>query len=354
VMQRDRLGQWTKATYDALRQLTSTQDELGRIQNFSWCKCGSLSKFIDPMGRITEWRTDAQSRVSQKIFPDGTKTLYTYENTTSRLKEITDAKGQTKQYQYFKDDNLKQVTYADAEHATSTLSYTYDSIYDRIATLTDGTGTTTFDYYAITDPAMVGAGRLESIDGPAADDTITFVYDELDRLVSRSVDGATTGLSFDNMGRVTGTTSELGTSTRAYRGVTKRLSRLKLPNDQQTFFSYLPKEQGNYLYEIKNLDDATGVISKFNYAYRPDGLITSWKQQADSDTPVQYDLAYDAVGRLLTAVLKNTSTSAILKQFVYGYRRQFGRTVALQRHGHGTFDGDGGRKSRCGFDQQHL
>ena len=74
------------------------QDALNRVTRFDWCSCGALGSITDPMNRVTTWMRDLQGRVTEKIYPDLSTVSYTYEDSTSRLKEITDAKGQKTQY----------------------------------------------------------------------------------------------------------------------------------------------------------------------------------------------------------------------------------------------------------------
>ncbi len=52
--------------------------------------------------------------------------------------------------------------------------------YARVATMVDGTGTTTYAYQAISD---AGAGQVASVDGPMTNDTISYTYDELGRVI---------------------------------------------------------------------------------------------------------------------------------------------------------------------------
>jgi hypothetical protein len=47
--------------------------------------------------------------VTDKFYADTTSIHYSYENTTSRLKTMTDAQGQSTNYTYFDDNNLQQV-----------------------------------------------------------------------------------------------------------------------------------------------------------------------------------------------------------------------------------------------------
>jgi YD repeat-containing protein len=139
---------------------------------YDWCNCGSLEGITDPNGNITSWIRDIQGRVTDKFYPDQTSTHYTYENATGRLKAMTDARAQSTNYTYFVENNLQQVSYTNAIHATPSVSYTYDTNYNRLLTMTDGTGVTTYTYNPITSPPTLGAARLQSADGPMVNDVI--------------------------------------------------------------------------------------------------------------------------------------------------------------------------------------
>jgi YD repeat-containing protein len=163
--QTDRLGRTTRTIHNAIRQPIIIQDPLLRVTNLEWCACGSLKSLTDPAGNKTQWKRDLGGRVTEKTFADGKKIQYQYEDSTSRLKSRTDAKGQVAHYSYGKDDNLLQVSYTNTGVTTPTVSYAYDSLYDRLHTMTDTTGVTTYTYHPITTTPALGAGRLSKIDG---------------------------------------------------------------------------------------------------------------------------------------------------------------------------------------------
>jgi YD repeat-containing protein len=119
ALSHDRRGNWTRSTYNAVRQLTSVQDALGRLTSFDWCSCGALESLTDPLGRVTA-----------KIYPDATQTTYAYENSTGRLRTMTDANGQQTWYEYFADNNLKRMSYSNAVVSTAEVNFTYDTNYN--------------------------------------------------------------------------------------------------------------------------------------------------------------------------------------------------------------------------------
>jgi YD repeat-containing protein len=76
----------------------------------------------DPNGNTTSWDRDEQGRVIRERRADGEEFDYTYETTSSRLEEMTDALGQITRYEYNLDDTLAEVSYPNAT-ITPTVSY---------------------------------------------------------------------------------------------------------------------------------------------------------------------------------------------------------------------------------------
>jgi YD repeat-containing protein len=326
VLSKDRLGHWTSKMYDPLRRLTDVYDNLGRHTQFSWCGCGSLESITDPLGHVTSWLRDVEGRVTSKDYFDGTSINYNYETNTSRLKSFTDAKGQTTQYQYLIDNNLKQVSYTNAVVATPSVSFAYDTNFNRIVNMTDGTGTTTYNYYTVTN-GQLGAGMLSSVAGPLGDSTIAYTYDQLGRVSTRAINGVAQALTYDALGRVTVVTNVLGTFTNTYVDTTPRLASVSYPNGQITQYGYYSTTNDERLQQIQNLTPGGQNLSSFSYAYDADGDITNWTQQADASTPTAYSYAYDAGNQILSAVLNSTGAgAAVLKQFAYGYDLAGNRT----------------------------
>ena len=326
---RDRLGRWSRKFYDALRHVVFTQDPLNQIITYDWCNCGSLEGITDQNGHTTSWTRDIQGRVTDKFYPDQTSTHYTYENTTSRLKTMTDAQGQSTNYAYFVDNNLQQVSYTNVIHATPSVSYAYDTNYNRLLTMTDGTGLTTYAYNPIAIPPTLGAGRLASIDGSLANDTITYAYDELGRVTNRSINGVANAASvqYDSLGRVQNVTNLLGSFNYVYVNTTGRLDHVDLPNGQKTQYAYFDNLGDQRLRQIKNLDPSNAVISQFDYTYSPVGQISSWTQ-ANSGTANsrRYDFGYDGADQLRSANLIDTITGAAVNQYNYDYDSAGNRT----------------------------
>lgn len=323
---KDRLNRWTLMTYNPIRQLTDVQDPQGRLTHLNWCGCGTLEGLVDPMGRITTWARDLEGRVVAKIYPDLTQTSYAYDS-AGRLIQRTDAKGQVTSYGYFLDDDLKSVVYSNAGVSTPSASYTYDLRYNRLATSTGVLGTTVYTYNPVALSPILGATRLASVTSPMANSTIAYGYDELGRVLNRSINGVSENRTYDALGRISTVSNPLGSFTYTYDGATNRLMNVAYPNGQTTGFTYFDAAGDKRLKSIQNLKSTGANISTFGYTYDATGDIHSWTQQADAQSPRAYSFSYDPVGQLLGATLTDASTSQVLKTYAYGYDDAGNRTT---------------------------
>jgi RHS repeat-associated protein len=325
---RDRLGRWSYQFHDVLRRVQATRDPLGRTVTSSWCTCGSLDGLTDAAGNTTTWTRDLQGRIEKEIRPDNSTREYTYETTTSRVKEVKDAKGQETQYGYLLDNRLHQVAYPTSQSATPTVSFTYDSAFPRLTTMTDGTGLTSFTYHPIGATPPLGAGRVATVDGPYASDTISYGYDELGRVVSRTINGVNSTWSHDALGRLSSRTDPIGTFSYSYVNTTKRLQSLTYPNGQMSTYTYLPNSGDQRLQEIRHLASASGTtLSRFAYTYDAVGNIKGWTQQYGASANA-YDLGHDRADQLVAATYRTTDpTPTILKRYGYSYDPAGNRTT---------------------------
>ena len=334
-LMRDRNGHWTKQVHDQLRHLTDTYDSIGRHTHMDWCTCGALESITDPSGNVTAWVRDLQNRVTAKIYPDTTQTSYQYENNSSRLHAVTDAKNQTTVYSYFIDNNLKRVDYNNAVIATPSVAFTYDTNYNRLLTMVDGVGTNTYSYYAVTN-GQLGAGMLSSVANTFTASTVTYNYDALGRITNRAIDGVAEQLTYDALGRVTGITNALGSFTNTYLRATALLTTNFCPNGKTTVFSYLGVTNDQRLAEIWNQNVGGSTLSKFDYGYDALGQITNWTQQVDNTATNVQVIQYDPVNQLLAVTVHgNTVAGAILQQYAYGYDASGNRTTEQIGSGNG-------------------
>lgn len=140
----DRQGRSTTRTYDAIRELLSTTDPQGRTTSYTWCTCGGLATLTDASNHTTTWGLDIQGRVTSKTYADSSVISYAYETNESRLHTMTDANGSVATYSYNVDNTLNTVSYAPGTGiaATPGVGFTYDTVYNRVTAMVEGTGGT--------------------------------------------------------------------------------------------------------------------------------------------------------------------------------------------------------------------
>jgi RHS repeat-associated protein len=313
----DRAGRQTLLAFDSMRQLAKRTDPLNRVTQFEWCSCGSIKSLTDPLGRTTTWEKDVQGRLANKIYGDGSRVSYDYENTTSRLHRVTDEKSQSQLFTYYFDNTLRSVSYASAGVPTPRVTFTYDPDYQRIISMSDGTGLTSYQYNPITSLPVLGAGRLAAETGPLPNDTITYSYDPLGRRVQTAINGVPDTRVFDAGGRIMGETNALGSFSYAYDGPSARLVSESCPNGLTTSRGYGDSFHDFTLQRITHLAGATPV-SEFLYGQDiADARITTWSQQTGAQTPPLYTLGYDAENQILSATVTNAGAQVAAWSYSY-------------------------------------
>lgn len=276
------LRKWTYA-HDANRRLTSITDPAGNQTLFGYSPNDDLTGLTDPKGNVTSWAYDVESRITQKTYPDTSTAIYTYETTTSRLKSVLDALGQTKQYSYTPDNLPTGISYLNAVNATPNVAFAYDPYFQRRVSMTDGTGATTYGYAPI---GSLGALQLQQESGPLANSAIAYTYDALGRPASRIVaGGGAETLGYDPIGRLTSHTSDLGAFTLGYLGQTSQVTQRQLANTTlATAWSYLPNSGDRRLAGINNIGLTAGQFSTYGYSTTTENFISATNETSDSAT----------------------------------------------------------------------
>ncbi|MGH6690646.1 MAG: RHS repeat domain-containing protein [Gammaproteobacteria bacterium] len=210
--------------------------------------------------------------------------------------------------------------------AGQTTSYTYNTS-GQVLTVTNARNETTTHAYDVTVPPALGATRLASVDGPLANDTITYSYDPLGRVTTRAVNGVGVTWSFDALGRVTAEANALGTFTYGYDGPTDRLASVAYPNGQTSEYGYYPTAQDHRLQTIHHRYPNAATLSRFDYTYNAVGNILTWRQQADT-AAVMWTYGYDAADQLVAAVKQATDPQqTVLQRYAYAYDAAGNRTI---------------------------
>jgi RHS repeat-associated protein len=296
----DRLGNATAYAYDADRNLISTTDALGQKTTRTYYENGTLKTLTDANGNTTSWDIDVQGRITAITYPDGTKLTTNYAANTSRVVSTVDALGQSKQFTYAQDDQIAGLSYQNAVNSTPSVAFSYDPYFARIVSMTEGVGTTSYQYHSI---GLPGALKLSIETGPLAADSHLYDYDALGRVTRRSVSGRGETFAYDSLGRVITHVSPLGTFNRGYLAYTNQLTSSLLSGSTiGATYHYRANADDRRLAAIDN--NALGTRSYYidNNAENQITRIDLQTQQGSSlVTTSSWDYTYDADYRLLTA-----------------------------------------------------
>lgn len=304
---KDRLNRWTRTDVNAIRQVVGVLNPAAEYTAYEWCKCGDLKSLIDAQGQATHWTHNAGGQKTSKIYADGRTDTYSYNPYSGRLETVTDPAGQQVKTEYALDGRPTATRYLNEAISTPDVTLTWDAKYARVTAMVDGTGTTSYTYRT---PGQTGAGKVATIDGPLANDTLTLAYDDLGRAISRTLDATTESVAYDALGRVTTVTNPLDTFTLTYSG-TSSLPLTVTGSKGLSVTNGYYGPTGDYRVESTAYAwSGTQSLADFGYQYDAGGRITRWDHQVGGGDPRRVAPGYDAVSRLISAVTTNPSTSA--------------------------------------------
>lgn len=176
-----------------------------------------------------------------------------------------------------------------------------------VTKLVDGVGTTLYAYVG-------SCSKVQSVDGPFANDTITYGYDAGKRLTSVTYASSVVNYSFDALDRIVAVISAGKTNAYTYVANGRLVDNLTLGNGVVSEYSYDPRNRltnlvhqsggtsiASFAYTYNAVDQRTSVIrggsgstqTTINYGYDPIGQLTS----AQGDFPgYDFDYAFDPAG----------------------------------------------------------
>jgi RHS repeat-associated protein len=293
----DAAGDETTYGYDADGRVTSTVAPAGNAPggvpaqhttSYSYNALGDLTSSTDPLGKTTSYTYDPAQNLTSVTDPDGHTTSYTYDADNERA-TTTQADGSTDTNAYDSDGNL--VAQANGDGDTTT--YTYDPL-DRLASVTNPANrTTSYGYDA--------DGNLTSVTDPVGR-TTTNGYDDADELTSISYsEGQTPNVTYayDADGERTSMSDGTGTTTYSYDSL-DRLTSETNGADQTVSYGYdtdndttsIGYPNGKTVMQTFDADDRLASVSdwlgnKTSFGYDPDSNLqttTYPSATADLDT----------------------------------------------------------------------
>ncbi|GAB3423524.1 RHS repeat-associated core domain-containing protein [Flindersiella endophytica] len=270
---------WT-AKYNTQGKVTETKTPIGLITKSDYVD-GQLTATTDPMGRKTKYIHDAAGRVVETIAPDGTSTKTTYD-AANVVKSTTDAEGNSLVFDHDENGNVLSVTdarshtahfeYDDADRLVKRTdplgayeTYEYDAM-GRLKLHTDRRGKVTeYRYDELGRTKLVGFGKT----GPEVfESTLTYGYDTRGRLktVADSTPGAgSITYEYDDLDRVTKESGPQGDITYDYDDG-GRLKSMAASGEEPVTFDYYPND---LLWKVNR-----GAVTA-EYTYDPDGRLVT-------------------------------------------------------------------------------
>jgi RHS repeat-associated protein len=237
VLETDALGRQTTYQYDSRQHLIKTVTPANRSFGFEYDGSGQLVRMVDPSGKAITLQNDRFGNVAEIIDSTGYSVKLTYDPSGLRLTAETDARGNTRQYEYDGNDRIVGILGPDG----SRIRYGYD---------TEGKLQSVDRNGNIIRFAHNAKGRVKERTGPLAYKT-QFDYDRKNRLIAR-VDAMNrpTRLVYDPASRLMKLTNRLGNSVGFSHDNEGNLIRITDENGNATRYLY----GRNYL--IETITDA--------------------------------------------------------------------------------------------------
>lgn len=338
----DRQGRVTEHVYDRNRRLIkSTQKSLtingtagvDRTTQYAYYANGVLKELTDANGNVTRWGIDIQSRPTSKTYAYGTANAktesYTYD-ITGRLKTVTDALGQVKTYGYSVADEVTSITYtnhADTNFPTPDVSFTYDTWYPRLATMTDMSGltgggapasaTTTFAYVApgtscAPPSTLTNCGALqlasETNNGYYNQHT-AYYYDAAGRMSQRWAAETQETFGYDTLGRLNSYGTPLGSFTLGYLNNTGQLASRSVTNGSITLSQSYDYDTNTNDRRLLTITASSNAMRSYTLGYANGGGVDRYNIRSVTESTASHPIGaqtwahnYDGGDRLISSV----------------------------------------------------
>lgn len=325
ITKTDQAGKSTHFAYDSRGKLTQVTDALGGITRYAYDEAGNCLSQTDANGHITTFEYDRLGRRLKRTLPAGMSETYSYDaagNLTARV----DFRGKRTTYGYDVMNRLLSKT-PDASLGEPGVTFTYTAT-GRRATMTDASGTTSYDYDA--------REHLKTKTTPQG--VLTYTYDEAGNqltLRSSNAEGVNVDYTYDALGRLaTVQDNRLASGTTTYDyDANGNLSSTLYPNAVRAAYTY------DSLNRLTQLSAAKGVtLASFTYTLGAAGERRSIAETGGRSVNYTYDALYR-----LTEETINDGASGGTISYTYdavGNRLRRDSTVAVVASSTSTYDGN--------------
>ena len=323
----DALGHTTTYTYDAAGNLTAISGVKGSFQ-YGYDDARNRISVTDGNGNTTQYQYDARKRLIETDYPDRTKTTNAYDG-PGNLASVTDQAGHVVRYTYDAANQLQTVIQANSPNTSANTTVVgYDADGNPI-TLEDAnlhTTVSSFDLLGeITAKTLPDATHTETRQYDQNGNltslthfngvTTTYIYDNLNRLLSRATQGeAAVSFTYTSTGKRQTMTDASGTTTYSYDS----MDRLIAKATPEGTLSYTYDAAGNLA--SMNSNNTNGVSVAYSYddlnrltsvvdANLPGAGTTTYSYDSATNlgtttypNGIQTTFAYDQLNRVSSAV----------------------------------------------------
>lgn len=317
-------GQSITYGYDAAGNLTTITDPSGTT-TMTYDKLGRRLTRTDPSGKTMAFTYTAAGRLKTMTYPGNNIVTYAYD-AAGRLATITDWKNNQTSFQY---DSVNRVTQATLPNGTKTL-YTYDAagrVVARVHQTSGGTVLASYTYAYDAAGHITSVQRTEPATPALVDSTVAYTHDQVNRVLTATVDGVAITYTFDLKGNLITEVSAAGTTSYTFDA----LNRLASVSDGANITTYAYDGAGSRVAKTFNGSttryvreggtiyctlDSAGSVESYNvyagsllYSLAPSGAISVYHADergsvvaiTDASQNVLQSYAYDPYGKVLAA-----------------------------------------------------
>lgn len=255
----DPMGRTTTHTYDALGRKTSTTAADTTVTATGYDADGNMTSQTDQASHVTSYAYDSRNRLTSSTDGLNRTTTYSYD-AAGQLTGKTDPTNRTTTYTYNTAGDKTGTSYSDG--VTPNESFTYTSLH-QLATMTDGTGTTTNTYDSL--------GRLKSRTNGAGKN-VAFAYDLAGNPTAQTYpNGHTVTKVYDAANNLTSLTDWLNNTTNFTTNTDGRPATISYANGITSTSAY----NDNGLITGIDITNSAGSVASFGYTRNDNGNLST-------------------------------------------------------------------------------
>lgn len=255
----DPMGRTTTYTYDALGRKTSTTAADNTVTATAYDADGNTTSQTDQAAHVTNYAYDSRNRLTSSTDGLNRSTTYSYD-AAGQLTGKTDPSNRTATFTYNSAGDKTATSYSDG--LTPNETFTYTSLH-QLATMTDGTGTTTNTYDSL--------GRIKSRTNGAGKN-IAFAYDLAGNVTAQTYpNGQIVNRAYDAANNLISMTDWLNNTTSFTTTADSRPATTGYANGITSTSTY----NDNGLVTGIDVTSTSGPVATFGYTRNDNGNVTT-------------------------------------------------------------------------------